>query len=50
MKDTITVEFSRKNLKKMCPLTSWCRTCKKEDEQLLECHINRAKFKIKGEK
>ena len=48
--DKIIVEFSRKELKKMCPLTDWCRTCKKEDERLIECHLNRADYKIKEQK
>lgn len=47
MGNKIVVEFDRKKLKKMCLLTHWCRTCKKEDKQLLECHINRIDYKIK---
>ena len=46
-KDTITVEFSRKKLKKLCPVTDWCRTCDRPDWKLLDCHINEVSYKIK---
>ena len=49
-KDTITVEFSRKALMKLCPLTDWCKTCDKSDWQLLDCHMNEVSYKIKEKK
>lgn len=52
MTDKIIVEFSRKELKKMCPITDvlCVLTCKKRDEDLLRCHIEKVDFKIKEQK
>ena len=52
MTDTITVEFSRKELKKKCPITDFICvfTCKKRDEDLLKCHIEKVDYKIKEQK
>lgn len=47
MGNKIIVEFDKRKLKKMCPLTNWCKTCSKDDEQLLQCHITRAEYRIK---
>ena len=47
MGNKIIVEFDKRKLKKMCPLTDWCKTCSKDDEQLLQCHITRAEYRIK---
>ena len=50
MNDIITVEFSRKKLKKLCPVTDWCKMCDRPDWKLLECHINEVSYKIKEKK
>ena len=47
MRNKILVEFDRKEKKKKCPVTDWCRKCEKEDWQLLDCHINKVNYKIK---
>lgn len=49
MENKIIVEFDRKELKKMCPITDFLcvLTCKKRDEDLLKCHIDKVNYKIK---
>lgn len=47
MKNKILVEFDKKELKKNCPVTDWCRTCEKEYWKLLNCHMNKVNYKIK---
>ncbi len=48
--DRITVYFSRKKLKKLCPVTDWCKLCDRPDWKLLNCHMNEVNYKIKGQK
>lgn len=49
MGNKILVEFDRKELKKMCPITDFICVlfCKKRDKDLLKCHIDKANYEIK---